>query len=188
MNTPTVFPTLKYYLPQVHDHTTQQPAITPKAYGKSIKPSDLPDGMLRFFPVASKTETGSPAGQGLSRDLLVPVLEGLLEEVKTLREAVAGTEMRMVGGSILVVYEAEWEKAKAGLERLTKSVEMVVEDDDEDDEYDDVIRTPYCVRMIDFAHTRHVPGEGPDEGVLLGLDTTIRLFEGRIKQLREIDA
>ena len=147
MNTPTVFPTLKYYLPQVHDHTTQQPAITPKAYGKSIKPSDLPDGMLRFFPVASKTEAGSPAGQGLSRDLLVPVLEGLLEEVKTLREAVAGTEMRMVGGSILVVYEAEWEKAKAGLERLTKSVEMVVEDDDEDD-WEDLAREERLAKKV----------------------------------------
>ena len=42
---------------------------------------------------------------------------------------------------------------------------------------------PYMAKLIDFAHTRLAPGEGPDEGVLLGLDTILRLLNGRISQL-----
>ena len=177
---------------QVHDHSTNQPAVTPKAYGKSIKPADLPDGAVRFFPIATTSEDGSPSGQGLPRDLLIPVVEGLLDQVKSIRDAVAETEIRMVGGSILVVYEAEWERARVGLEILKKNGSMQVdEDEDEEGEEEDEesVGPPFVVRMIDFAHTKFVPGEGPDPGVLLGLDTTIRLFEGRIKQLLEaVDA
>ena len=32
---------------------------------------------------------------------------------------------------------------------------------------------PYIVKVIGFAHTRIVPGEGLDEGVLKGIDTTL---------------
>lgn len=39
------------------------------------------------------------------------------------------------------------------------------------------------VRMIDFAHTRFVPGQGPDEGVLLGLTNTLDMVEGLVKDL-----
>jgi 1D-myo-inositol-tetrakisphosphate 5-kinase/inositol-polyphosphate multikinase len=175
--------------PQVHDHTTNQPSITPKSYGKSIKPSDLPSGIARFFPLATSSENGSPSGQGLPLDLLTPVIEGLLADVRSIRAAVARTEMRMVGGSVLVVYEADWERARAGLEKMRSEAEKMaeeeVEEDEEEEEEEDGVGPPYIVRMIDFAHTRFVPGQGPDEGVLLGLDTTIRLFEGRIEQLKQ---
>ena len=84
-----------------------------------------------------------------------------------------------------MVYEADWEKAKLGLEKLKNESGRTEEDEEDDEEEEDGIGPPYVIRMIDFAHTRFVPGQGPDEGVLLGLDTTIRLFEGRIKQLKE---
>ena len=41
----------------------------------------------------------------------------------------------------------------------------------------------FTVKLIDFAHTRLAPGEGPDSGVLLGLDTTLKLVDGRIAQV-----
>lgn len=45
---------------------------------------------------------------------------------------------------------------------------------------------PFSVRLIDFAHTRLVDGEGPDEGVLMGLGTVLGLVEGRIRELEAV--
>jgi len=62
--------------------------------------------------------------------------------------------------------------------------------DEDDEEYEDsedeedAPPEPYIIKLIDFAHTRYTPGQGPDEGVLLGLDTTISLLEGRIRELQ----
>ena len=44
---------------------------------------------------------------------------------------------------------------------------------------------PVVMKMIDFAHTRLAPGEGPDEGVLAGLYTFRILLEGRLEEARE---
>ena len=36
--------------------------------------------------------------------------------------------------------------------------------------------------LEDFAHTEAVAGGGPDEGVLLGVDTMLKLLDGRTAQ------
>ncbi|KIK65674.1 hypothetical protein GYMLUDRAFT_39177 [Collybiopsis luxurians FD-317 M1] len=43
--------------------------------------------------------------------------------------------------------------------------------------------SPCTISLIDFAHTRFVPGQGPDRGVLLGLETFMKLIEGRIGEV-----
>ena len=40
------------------------------------------------------------------------------------------------------------------------------------------------VKRIDFAHTKPVAGEGPDERESLGLDTTLRLLDGRVSEIK----
>jgi len=96
----------------------------------------------------------------------------------------------MVGGSLLVVYEADWTRAEEGMTRLAMTPDE--EDEDTEEESDSEGEEgngpgrpgpPYMVKLIDFAHTHLAPGEGPDEGVLLGLDTVLRLLDGRISQL-----
>jgi inositol-polyphosphate multikinase len=113
--------------------------------------------------------------------------------------------MRMVGGSLLIVYETEWGRAEEGVsvveERKGKGVSDFDEEDEDDgedgdedeeeeeeddeDEEEDAEPTPYVVKLIDFAHTRLKPGQGPDEGVLRGLGTVLRLLDGRIKEVEE---
>ncbi|KAL6308636.1 hypothetical protein BKA93DRAFT_725219 [Sparassis latifolia] len=235
---------------QVYDLTTGMPVITPKSYGKSIRPSDLQYGIARFFPLSpcsspptavsseSTSRTSSPSvsrsastastargigtqvGTGLPPDILLPVLQAIRRNVAEIRAALARMEVRMVGGSLLVVYEADWPRARAGLRILEEMAarpahgEMTVEevemeddsegeeeeeegdedDDDEDDDDDDddddsrpkPIGPPYVVKLIDFAHTRIVPGRGPDEGVLLGLETVLNLLDGRIDEIRAV--
>jgi len=91
----------------------------------------------------------------------------------------------MVGGSLFIVYEADWARAEDGLQRLwvDEDEEEEEEGEVEDNDDDDRRGPPFVVKIIDFAHTRMAPGEGPDEGALLGIDTVLRLLDARIAQI-----
>lgn len=99
--------------------------------------------------------------------------------------------MRMVGGSLLIIYEADWARAKEGVEYLEEDDSEGEDDEDNDEDEDDAKKRPgppYIVKVIDFAHTRIVPGQGPDEGVLKGIDTTLSLLDKRIEQVKAVAA
>lgn len=201
---------------------TAQPVNTPKSYGRTITAADLPDGIAQFFPVGtiptpsqdgSVDTASSPApSRGLPRNLLLPILRSLREDIVEIREALAKIEMRMAGGSLLIIYEADWERAAEGVKKYhldsddegADREEGEAEEGDDDDESsdDDEVEEgaiadaegnakpkkqkagpPYVVKLIDFAHTFFTPGEGPDKGVLFGVDNTIKLLEGRIGQI-----
>ncbi|KDQ59794.1 hypothetical protein JAAARDRAFT_33371, partial [Jaapia argillacea MUCL 33604] len=240
---------------QVYDNTTGEPIVTPKSYGKSIKPSDLPEGFRRFFPLAATTShdptrhhpslhinipstSSHPPNTGLPLATLLPILISLRADVAEIREVLEEIELRMVGGSLLIIYEGDWERAERGVEWMETHVGDE-EDEDEDEEgeegddegeggddvdmeeevkgkgergvnfedADDEVTEdsplgsgsgsdsgeegdddgsgkkpgpPYTVKLIDFAHTRLCPGMGRDEGLLKGLDTVLRLLDGRI--------
>ena len=105
----------------------------------------------------------------------------------------------MVGGSLLIIYEADWARAEEGIKKYSEGDTEMEEDedggkghegheddeddDDDDNEDDDEPRPPFIVKLIDFAHTTVVPGKGPDGGVLLGIDTILRLLDGRLSEL-----
>jgi len=177
---------------------THQTVITPKSYGKSIRPSDLPTGIARFFPISGSSGSAgdSPLAVdsenfaqrgGVGSKLLVPVLEGVLAGVSGLMEAVGKTEMRLVGVSALIVWEGEERTLEAAL-TAASSPDMDSESESGSEEETAggprKIGPPFTVRMIDFAHVYAVPGQGPDEGVLKGLQTVIKLLEGRIEQVK----
>ncbi|KAF9265713.1 SAICAR synthase-like protein [Marasmius fiardii PR-910] len=167
---------------QVYDTRSGLAVNTPKSYGKSIKPSDLPDGIARFFPVPSESSS-----MGLPSDLLIPILEGIKENIAEIREALEGIEVRMVGGSLLLIYEADLKRAEEGVAWMKKLEEEGTSEDEEEDEDEDAKSKPgppYLVKLIDFAHTRLKPGEGPDKGVLKGVATVLRLLEGRVEQVK----
>ena len=131
----------------MYDLATDKPVVTPKSYGKSIKPADLPDGIARFFPLAPDAPPapaagaeGTPApatGTGLPADALLPVLESLREDVAEIRAALAAVHVRMVGASLLVVYEADWARARAGLAWMEEGGADEDDSEDEDDEDED---------------------------------------------------
>ncbi|KAK7438462.1 hypothetical protein VKT23_018075 [Stygiomarasmius scandens] len=173
---------------QVYDNTTSQPINTPKSYGKSIKPSDLPEGIRRFFPTSS-----AESSSGLPANLLLSILQYLREDIEEIRGVLAKLHFRMVGGSLLIIYEADFAKAEEGLQWVKDVEEGRIDPEEDDDEEEDKEedtaakkqkpRSPYVVKLIDFAHTRIKPGDGPDEGVLKGIDTVLGLLDGRIKEV-----
>ena len=96
----------------------------------------------------------------------------------------------MVGASLLIIYEADVERAKEGLAILAERAgffEEEFEDEDEDDDDDEgrvkKVGAPFVVKLIDFAHTSVALGQGPDQGVLLGVSTVLKLLDGRIAQI-----
>ncbi|KAJ7244982.1 hypothetical protein B0H12DRAFT_1128115 [Mycena haematopus] len=169
---------------QVYNNMTGEAVHTSKAYGKSISAEQLPEGIARFFPIA----TADAPAQGLPAALLLQILELLREDVQDIRDAFAALEMRMVGASLLILYESDAVRAEEGIQWLLKDEDEDEEDsDDEDSDEDDddpskppKRYTPYDVRLIDFAHTRFTPGQGPDEGVLHGFKTILALLDERI--------
>ena len=61
------------------------------------------------------------------------------------------------------------------------------EDDDDDDEEEEL--TLATVKLIDFAHARFAPGEGPDENVLRGVRSLVGVLERLCDELeREAQA
>src|ERR1700736_1310298 len=113
--------TFLIFCSKVHDRNTSKPVITSKAYGKSIKASELPDGIACFFPVAPTTSRSPEPGEsvtsapGLPKAILLPILEALRDDVAEMLEAFQEVEFRMVGGSLLIIYEGDWERAAEGI-------------------------------------------------------------------------
>ena len=103
----------------------------------------------------------------------------------------------MVGGSLLVIYEGSPECLRTALDdgsalsdgnlslpAVAPRGDMAYEGRDE--EGNGKPGPPFTVKLIDFAHTKLEKGLGPDQGVLFGLDTTIRILEGRIREVQEV--
>lgn len=114
----------------------------------------------------------------------------------------------MRGGSLLVVVEGDPDALERAILRSSSHGAALnvqqqgdgenadnAEDDDDDTESASTTDEegnakpetllPLEMRLIDFAHTRSAVGEGPDEGVLLGLRTVQRLLEALTAKLEE---
>ncbi|KAH6899193.1 inositol polyphosphate multikinase [Coprinopsis sp. MPI-PUGE-AT-0042] len=102
---------------QVYDNHAGLAVTTPKAYGMSIKVSDLLDGVARFFPVAVPDDNEECSRMGLPAQTLLPILLGIRSEIVQIKAALKATSLRMVGGSLLIMYESDWNKAEVGIRR-----------------------------------------------------------------------
>ena len=107
-----------------------------------------------------------------------------------MREVYSSLEIRAVGASLLIIYEADWARAEQSLRSFSEDNEEEDDDDLDDDEDDDEDESnskrpgpPFVVKLIDFAHTHLAPGEGPDQGVLLGMDTVLKLLNARLAEI-----
>jgi 1D-myo-inositol-tetrakisphosphate 5-kinase/inositol-polyphosphate multikinase len=175
-----------------------------------LKASDLPLATAKIFPLIE-------TGLGHPKEILLPILELIKAQVEELRNAIAELEIRIIGSSLLIVYEGHGDAAQEILKNMEtlsttrqdgdqekedaeiadeEEIEVEYEDEDEGDEGDisgdiededdeggDLPLLPCAVKLIDFGHTRLKPGEGADTSVLLGLDTVLKLIDGRIEEI-----
>jgi inositol-polyphosphate multikinase len=149
--------------------------------------------MAKFFPVGSPTCDNSDvpsSSSGLPKETLAPILRAIYEEVAEIREVYSSLEIRMNSGSLLIIYEADWTRAEQSITAFNDEDEEDedMEDDDDDDDDEDESNSkrpgpPFVAKLIDFAHTRLAPGEGPDQGVLLGMDRVLKLLDARLTEI-----
>ena len=139
----------------------------------------------------SDTSDIPSSSSGLPKETLEPILCGICAEVAEIREVLSSLEIRMVGASLLIIYEADWTRAEQSLtsfcEEDDEEDEEDVDDDDDDDDEDESVSKrpgpPFIAKLIDFAHTRLAPGEGPDQSLLFGIDTTLKLLDARLAEI-----
>lgn len=144
-----------------------------------MKPSELPEGIAKFFP---------DKAIGGDREVLKAVIEGITKEIREIKRILENIEVRMVGASLLIIWEGDEAALRACLvnddgdeedKKMSSGEDAVSGSDDEDD----AGPLAFTVKLIDFAHTRLAPGRGPDPSVGLGLENVLKLLEGRIAQL-----
>ncbi|KAE8214716.1 hypothetical protein CF327_g1904 [Tilletia walkeri] len=164
---------------QTWDEAKQESFSVSKLFGKNILTKDeLELGARIFFcsprptvdtdkynqivsgsePVAENPIDSLPSlpGQLVHR----VVSQGLAPQLQQIYELVKNMEWRVRGGSVLLVFEGNQE-----------ALERKLNDPSGDP-------SAYCkARLIDFAHATFVPGQGPDEGYVQGLQTSMALLE-----------
>ncbi|KIJ05274.1 inositol-polyphosphate multikinase [Paxillus involutus ATCC 200175] len=205
---------------QVYSNFSPHPIAHGKAYGKTLKPEQLHEGIELFFPCCLSASLESNSTAGLPPDTLLPLLTSVHASLTSLRKALEGAHLRMVGGSVLIIYEGDWERAAASLGRGGGPGSLEEDQEDQEDEGEQIEvevdengeilvdsipdisesstvsssstsdaeeRRLYTVALIDFAHTRIV-SEGPDRGVLKGMDTLLHLIDKRRKDVAELVA
>jgi 1D-myo-inositol-tetrakisphosphate 5-kinase/inositol-polyphosphate multikinase len=153
-----------------------------KLYGRHFKAENVIEGFKKYLHVPH-------AGIGKKQAHLLAQL--FLEEIKEMQLALEAHETRMYSSSILLVYEGHGDAFREAREILSKPVEEEnAEQEDSDgaeDEDEDEDTTPglYAVRLIDFAHASFTPGLGPDENMLQGVRSTVRILEQLVEEYDE---
>ncbi|KAF9976074.1 hypothetical protein BGZ73_009172 [Actinomortierella ambigua] len=159
---------------QVYDQDQGQYVKYDKQYGKSMTEESVVDGFRLYF--AAKL---GPKRMKLVLLRFVNDLEDFLEVIQT-------QELRMRSSSLLLMYEGDRDAFDIGLvsEQEAKAkaeAGIESEDDDNDEEEEDEESSKdqkvTDLRLIDFAHSAWTPGMGPDEGVVLGVTSTLRIFK-----------
>jgi inositol-polyphosphate multikinase len=162
-------------------------------FGRSLTAENIVEkGLARMFP-----EIGENDFPGQESDLAIAMrqvmVDSVLEELQYIYQILEQRELRMVSGSVLIVYEGDLEEfhkkftaninwAGPKVDDKTNDGSNDGNDNDEHDDDNDIEEEdednrppPYCtVKLIDFAHTKLAPGLGADKNSLDGLRNLIK--------------
>lgn len=163
-----------------------------KLYGQALDENSVQSAIARFisgtkFPVVVG---GDKAWLGSQEAKIIT--NRLIRELENIQYVLEHEESRMYSASVLIVIEgdhqalkgamaAEKEREKEAAKRAatagTEDVEDEKEDDSDSDEESVVEPKVMEVRLIDFAHARFTPGQGPDENALKGIRNIISILK-----------
>lgn len=154
-----------------------------KTFGRNMKTENFETDLAKFFPFPQATDTKKQKDRAYQAAL---TLQYFLEKLKYIHAVLSKKEFVMRAASLLFVYEGsvtefykKYDKL-ADLQAAEPSTEAEPENEDEDEDEpteDDIKDQMFSLTLIDFAHTRFVPGQGPDQGVLKGIYVLINTFE-----------
>jgi 1D-myo-inositol-tetrakisphosphate 5-kinase/inositol-polyphosphate multikinase len=145
-----------------------------KFWGRTFTADSIVDAFKRYFIVPSS---------GMDSVKALPIVRQILEDVKQIQSVLEREETRMFSSSILLVYEgdpAAWKEAmETAASKPVREDEDEEDDDDDDDVEEDEVeeKRAWAVKLIDFAHASFTPGLGPDENILQGVRSIVRILQ-----------
>lgn len=159
--------------PQLCDSISEEPApggnyySFDKTFGRRLSPETVTAGIDCFF------------GQFPFRRRLYTRFH---QRLQLLYNCLLDAEVRIKSGLLLFVYDADpsrWENLDE--EEYLEADPLLAEDEDEEDEDADdkeiEVKGPLSrLRLIDFAHAKVTPGEGPDENIIVGIENLLQVF------------
>lgn len=158
--------------PALYEETDDGYVFVNKIYGRQLSVESTIDAFRLYF------------GSGLlSVHEKTIMIEAFLNRLKLFYNTILCEEVRMISSSLLLVFEGDtsrWKKNTCNHELVRPSVidsELDGEENSDSDEATKEISTLSSMSIIDFAHSRLVPGEGHDENIIVGIENLIDIFE-----------
>jgi 1D-myo-inositol-tetrakisphosphate 5-kinase/inositol-polyphosphate multikinase len=151
-----------------------------KNYGRGFTKENVTDAFTTYF--GGVEEDSGPRSRKFKHNHGRLLARRMLRELESIQYVLENQESRMYSASVLMVYEGDEEALEVGLAEEAKQQEDVEgegsedEDEDEDDDDDTVPQKVHEVRLIDFAHAKWTPGQGPDENALQGVRSVISIM------------
>jgi inositol-polyphosphate multikinase len=161
--------------------------IYDKDYGRiSVNNDNLVDAIRSFVFNESA---------GIDAELGQAVCAAFARDIRRVEEVMSRHETRMYSSSLLFVFEGDGDSLRRAIDENNELVEVAdrtgmkpvrtttridsgigMEDDDFDPE-EQTLPKIYTLKLIDFAHAKFTPGEGPDENSLKGVRSLARIFD-----------
>lgn len=163
---PEVFPKMQDTILEDHDSIQFD-----KFYGRSLDTDNVEKGIAQFFAFVVDPK---------QRRLL---LTRFHQRLQLLYNCLLDSEVRVISGSLFFLFENDpkrWAEALEDEETYYALDPLVQElEDEESDSEDELVgNIPLSsLHVIDFAHAKHTPGEGPDENIIVGVENLIDVFE-----------
>ncbi|EXJ56293.1 uncharacterized protein A1O5_12560 [Cladophialophora psammophila CBS 110553] len=161
-----------------------------KYYGQSFSADSVVDAFTTYFGgIIQGKENGDAATKRVrfKRQRAEFLIRRFIRELESIQYVLENEESRMYSASVLMVYEGDPEALEisiAGEEEEdgrdgVDGGEGMLQDDDEDEEDDEEDTRPpkvHELRLIDFAHARWTPGEGPDQNAIKGIQSLLAIL------------
>ena len=148
-----------------------------KAYGRSLTPDTVHEGFEHYFVVEHA---------GITKVFAEEIIARFIEDLRGLQTAVEKEECRIYSSSLLFVYEGDGKALQEAFRTENQTIarirdrgslpEQDRESSDSDDEGPSLPQIQ-TLKLIDFAHARWMPGQGPDENLLNGLSSVIKALQ-----------
>lgn len=145
-----------------------------KNYGRDFDKSNVISAFATYLGIADKNPVKARGKLLASR---------ILRELESIQYVLENEESRMYSASVLFVYEGDDEALEKGL-KIEQEAEMQDQEEEEEEEPEEdedgneiMPQRVLEARLIDFAHARWAPGQGPDENALEGIRSLIAIFK-----------
>ena len=154
-----------------------------KLYGQSFQADNVGDAFSSYF--GGNEESSTMGKKKLKKKRAQSIVRRFIREVESVQYILENEESRMYGASILMVYEGDEETLEESISNEDREEVQTDEDDvdgeEEDDEENARPHKVHALRLIDFAHARWTPGEGPDENALEGVRSILKILKGLVE-------